>query len=55
MLAFDKKPSVDLNKNGELRIFFQQRKYKFAPNVGLNNWFNMSIEQKLENKKVREN
>ena len=55
VLAFNKKPSVDLNKNGELRIFFQQRKYKFVSNVDLNQWYNMSIEQKLENHKVREN
>ena len=53
VLAFDKKPSVDLNKNGELRIFFQQRKYNFIANVDLNKWYNISIEQKPNNKKVR--
>ena len=53
VLAFDKKPSVDLNKNGELRFFFQQRKYSFISNVELNKWYNISIEQKLNHKKVR--
>ena len=55
VLAFDKKPSVDLNKNGELRIFFQQRKYSFISNVELNKWYNISIEQNPKNKKVRKN
>ena len=54
VLAFDKKPSVDLNKNGELRIFFQQRKYNFISNVDLKKWYNITIEQKPNNKKVRE-
>ena len=54
VLAFDKKPSVDLNKNGELRIFFHQRKYNFISNVDLNKWYNISIEQKPINEKVRE-
>ena len=54
VLAFNKKPSVDLNKNGELRIFFQQRKYNFISNVDLNRWYTISIEQKPNNKKVRE-
>ena len=54
VLAFDKKPSVDLNKNGELRIFFQQKKYNFISNVALNKWYNISIEQKPNDKKVRE-
>ena len=54
VLAFDKKPSVDLNKNGELRIFFQQKKYNFISNVDLNSWYNISIEQKPKDKKVRE-
>ena len=53
VLAFDKKPSVDLNKNGELRIFFQQRKYSFVANVDLRKWYNISIEQKPKNKEVR--
>ena len=53
MLAFDKKPSVDLNKNGELRIFFQQRKYSFVTNVDLRKWYNISIEQKPNDEKVR--
>ena len=53
VLAFDKKPSVDLNKNGELRIFFQRRKYTFSTsNVDLNKWYNISIEQKPNDKKV---
>ena len=55
VLAFNKKPSVDLNKNGELRIFFQQRKYSFITNVDLNKWYNITIRQKAENKKVRKN
>ena len=53
VLAFDKKPSVDLNKNGELRIFFQQRKYMFIVNVDKNKWYNISVEQKPNNSKVR--
>ena len=53
VLAFNKKPSVDLNKNGELRIFFQQRKYQFSSNVDLNKWYNITIEQKPNDKKVR--
>ena len=53
MLAFDKKPYVDLNKNGELRIFFQQKKYEFISNVDLNKWYNISIEQNPKNKKVK--
>ena len=53
MLAFDKKPSVDLNKNGELRFFFKQRKYNFVTNVDLNKWYNICIEQKPNNEKVR--
>ena len=53
VLAFSKKPSVDLNKNGKLRIFFHQRKYNFVTNVELNRWYNISIEQNLNNKKVR--
>ena len=52
VLAFDKKPSVDLNKNGELRIFFLQRKYSFISNVDLHKWYNISIEQKPKNKKI---
>ena len=52
VLAFDKKPSVDLNKNGELRIFFEKKKNNFISNVVLNNWYNISIEQKPKNKKV---
>ena len=55
VLAFNKKPSIDLNKNGELRIFFQQRKYSFVTNVDLRKWYNISIEQKPKDKKVREN
>ena len=31
VLAFDKKPSVDLNKNGELRIFFEKKKNLSSP------------------------
>ena len=54
VLAFDKKPSVDLNKNGELRIFFQKKNYNFIANVDLNNWYNISIEQKPNNEKVRD-
>ena len=53
VLAFDKKPSIDLNKNGELRMFFQQKKYSFTSNVDLNKWYNISIEQKQKNKKVK--
>ena len=53
VLAFDKKPSVDLNKNGDLRIFFQQRKYTFLLNVHLNKWYNIAIVQKQNDKKVR--
>ena len=53
VLAFDKKPSVDLNKNGELRIFFHQRKYQFISDVDLNMWYNITIEQKPKNKKVK--
>ena len=52
VLAFDKKPSIDLNKNGELRFFFHQRKYSFVTNVDLNRWYNISIEQKGNNRKV---
>ena len=57
VLAFDKKPSVDLNKNGELRFLFQQKNYNFnfITNVDLNKWYNISIEQKPNNKKVRKN
>ena len=47
MLSFSRKPSVDLNKNGKLRIFFHQRKYNFVTNVELNRWYNISIEQNL--------
>ena len=54
VLAFDKKPSIDLNKNGELRFFFQQRKYTFVSKVDLNKWYNISIEQKPKNKEVWE-
>ena len=54
MLAFNKKPSVDLNKNGKLRIFFQQKKYNFISNVALNKWYNISIEQKPNYEKVSE-
>ena len=54
VLAFDKKPSVDLNKNGELRIFFQKKNYNFIANVDLNKWYNISIEQKPRNKEVWE-
>ena len=52
VLAFNKKPSIDLNKNGELRFFFENRKYNFISNVVLNKWYNISIEQKPNNKKV---
>ena len=54
VLAFDKKPSIDLNKNGELRFFFEKRNYNFISNVDLNKWYNISIEQKPNNEKVRE-
>ena len=54
VLAFDKKPSIDLNKNGELRFFFQQRKYTFVSKVDLNKLYNISIEQKPRNKEVWE-
>ena len=53
MLSFDRKPSVDLNKYGELRFFFHQKKYSFLSNVELNKWYNISIEQKTNNKRVR--
>ena len=53
VLAFDKKPSIDLNKNCELRIFFQLRKYSFVTKVDLNKWYNISMEQKPKNEKVR--
>ena len=53
VLAFDKKPSVDLNKNGQLRLFFEKKKYTFITNIDLNKWYNISIEQKPKNKKVR--
>ena len=53
VLAFDKKPSVDLNKNGELRFFFIKRKYSFILDVDLNKWYNICIEQKPNNEKVR--
>ena len=52
VLAFDKKPSVDLNKNGQLKIFFHQRKNNFIINIDLNKWYNISIEQKPNEKKV---
>ena len=52
VLAFDRKPSVDLNKNGKLRIFFQKRKYTFVSNVDLKKWYNITIEQKIKFKKV---
>ena len=55
VLAFDKKPSVDLNKNGELRIFFEKKKNNFISNVDLNKWYNISMEQKPKNEKVRKN
>ena len=45
-------PSVDLNKKGQLRIFFQKRKYTFVSNVDLNKWYNITIEQKIKYKKV---
>ena len=54
VLAFNKKPSVDLNKNGELRIFFQQRKYQFISNIDLNKWYNITIQQKPNDEKVGE-
>ena len=50
--AVNKIPTVDLNKNGELRIFFQKRKYTFVSNVDLNKWYNITIEQKIKFKKV---
>ena len=53
VLAFDRKPSVDLNKNGELRFFFHIKKYNSIFDVELNKWYNISIEQKLNHKKVR--
>ena len=53
VLAFEKKPSLDLNRNGDVRIFFQQRKYTFILNVVLNKWYTIGIEQKINNKKVR--
>ena len=54
VLAFDKKPSIDLNKNGELRFFFEQRKYNFISNVDLNKWYVISIEQRPNDERVRE-
>ena len=55
VLAFDKKPSIDLNKNGKLRFFFLKRKYSFSSNKAFrqNKWYNISIEQKAFNEKVR--
>ena len=53
VLAFDKKPSVDLNKNGQLRFFFENKKYTFITNIDLNKWYNISFEQKPKNEKVR--
>ena len=53
VLAFDKKPSITLNKSGELKFFFQKRKYNFISNVVLNKWYEISIEQKPNNQKVR--
>ena len=53
VLAFDKKPSIDLNKNGELRIFFEKRKYSYILNVDLNKWYNITVQQKPNNKKVK--
>ena len=53
VLAFDKKPSVDLNKNGELRIFFQQKMFSFNTFVEINKWYNLTIEQKPNQEKVK--
>ena len=50
--SVQKIPTVDLNKNGQMRIFFQKKKYSFVSNVELNKWYNITIEQKLKNKKV---
>ena len=53
VLAFyNKKPSVDLNKKGELRFFFQQRQYTFVLNVNLKTWYNITIEQKQNDERV---
>ena len=45
-------PTVDLNKNGLLRIFFQKRKFTFVSNVDLNKWYSITIEQKMKYQKV---
>ena len=52
MKSVQKIPTVDFNKKGELRIFFQKRKYTFNSNVDLNKWYNITIEQKMKFKKV---
>ena len=47
--------SVDLNKNGQLYIAFDRessRKNRFRINIDLNKWYNISIEQKPNEKKV---
>ena len=43
-----------MNKNGQLRIFYQQRKYQFIFNIDLNKWYNITIEQKPNDRKVLE-
>ena len=43
-----------MNKNGELRIFFQKKNYNFIANIDLNKWYNISIEQKPNDEKVRD-
>ena len=50
--SVQKIPTVDLNKNGQLRIFFQKKKFTFVSNVDLNKWYNITIEQKIKYKKV---
>ena len=52
VLAFHKKPSIDLNNNGQLRIFFQNKKFTFVSTVDLNKWYNITLEQKRINEKV---
>ena len=51
----DRIPDIALNKNGKLRVSNSvsgNKKHQFITNVGLNKWYNITVEQKQSNEKV---
>ena len=52
----DRVPDIALNKNGKLRVSNSvsgNKKYQVLSSVDLNKWYNITVEQKKDNEKVK--